>query len=155
MIELLVAMVILAILSTLSFGVYNNAQTRSRDSKRKNDVEQTGRALELYFNDFGKYPNENSGEIGGAGWGSSFEASGEIYMKLLPEDSKSPAYEYRYDVSSDNQKYRVSAKLERDDDPDLDSGLEGKEIKCGTADEAICNFGISSTNASLTDSAFD
>lgn len=48
-IELLVVVVIMVILSTVGVAVYNSAQKRARDSKRRADLKAIQNALEQYY----------------------------------------------------------------------------------------------------------
>ena len=50
LIELLVVIAIMAILSTTGFAVYNNAQGRARDARRKADIDAIAKAYEAHYN---------------------------------------------------------------------------------------------------------
>ena len=69
LIELLIAITILGILVTIGMGTFKNSQRRSRDAQRKANLKQVANALELYYSDYGKYPNANSGKINSCGTG--------------------------------------------------------------------------------------
>ncbi len=56
LIELLVTITILAIVSSIGFSLYGNAQMVGRDGRRKNDLRQIATALELYKQTNGRYP---------------------------------------------------------------------------------------------------
>ncbi len=56
LIELLVVIAIIGLLSTLSIVALNSARARARDARRVADVKQIQTALELYYNEQGKYP---------------------------------------------------------------------------------------------------
>ena len=56
LIELLVVIAIIGILSSVVLASLNTAREKSRDAKRISDVAQLQLALELYFDDDGKYP---------------------------------------------------------------------------------------------------
>jgi general secretion pathway protein G len=148
--ELIVAMAILAILTTGGLTTYTRSLKRGRDAQRKSDLSQIQKALELYFNDKSSYPLDNgSGQIGSDAcqgstcvWGTSaFEDStGTVYMKLLPQDPiESQSYFYRADT--DGLWYQLYAKLENNDDPQAQSFADPP--KCGTND---CNYGVTSSN---------
>jgi len=56
LIELLVVIAIIGILATVSILALTNARAKSRDAKRAGDMKQVQTALELFFNDKGRYP---------------------------------------------------------------------------------------------------
>src|SRR3990167_7229706 len=62
-IELLVVITIIAILIAVVSPSFINAQKKSRDARRKNDLKSVQSALDLYFETNGKYPNSSSGRI--------------------------------------------------------------------------------------------
>ncbi|HPT08499.1 MAG TPA: type II secretion system protein [bacterium] len=80
LIELLVVIAIIGILSTLAVVSLQNARKSARDAKRIADVKQMQTALELYFNDWQKYPATASVTTSGTGT----IASGSVYMVTVP-----------------------------------------------------------------------
>ena len=59
LIELLVVIAIIGLLATLSVIALGNSRAKARDAKRVADVKQVQTALELFFNDNGRYPTNN------------------------------------------------------------------------------------------------
>jgi len=57
LVELLVVIAIIGILATLSVIALNTARAKARDAKRVADVKQVTTALEMFFNDNGRYPD--------------------------------------------------------------------------------------------------
>ncbi len=55
-IEVLIAVSIIGILTTIGLSTYSAAQKKSRDSKRKADLEAIRSALEMYYTDNDSYP---------------------------------------------------------------------------------------------------
>ncbi len=153
LIELLVVMAIIGILSTLSIASYRTSQVKGRDAQRKANLRQIATALEMYYNDKGKYPLVENGKIKACGgvacdWGTGdFTEAGTTYMKLVPKDPLSSGRDYLY-VTTDQRRFQLFAALENTDDKAVNPGISGKI--CGGAGEA-CNFGISSGNTSVTD----
>src|SRR3989344_4746470 len=97
LIELLVVITIIAILVGVAAASYTKAQQKARDGKRKSDLKAVQQALELYFQQYGRYPTSSSGSIqcnitGDSTtktWGTSPFTCGSItYLNLLPKDSK-------------------------------------------------------------------
>ncbi len=56
LIELLVVVAIIGLLAAMSVVALNSARAKARDSKRVGDIKQMQTALELYYNDNGRYP---------------------------------------------------------------------------------------------------
>jgi len=78
LVELLVVIAIIGLLATLSIIALNSARSKSRDAKRVADVKQISTALELFFNDAGRYPTDLE-------WASgSLEYNGQTYLSIIP-----------------------------------------------------------------------
>lgn len=165
--ELMVVMAILGILITVGLASYKSVQMKSRDSKRKSDLRQISSALELYFNDKGRYPaDDGAGMIKGCGtsdaqvctWNSSMtDSKGTIYMVKLPGDIAS-GYQYYYDSYGGQGKgYQLYARLENSQDVDLSRDGQGNVYYyggtvCQTGNKK-CNFGVTSSNLTLDDAS--
>lgn len=131
LVELLVAISIIAILSTIGLAIFSGIQSKARDSIRKNDLRALATALEIYYQKKGKYvegeevkncqtdpdPNNNT-----------FYNAIKNYLSdpnSLPED---PSTKQAYCYISDNGGYRLFAKLENpfnSSDADFISGCPG------------------------------
>jgi len=131
LIELLVVIVLLGFLSITGVSMYQGSQQRGRDMRRKTDLAQIAKSLEMYANDWG-YPDSKSvgvetGKIIGCSngticqWGSAW-TRGSIYMQKLPKDPGNGTYCYQKDPSS-GKWYKLYANLERTDDPDYNDSL--------------------------------
>lgn len=150
LIELLVVIMILGILAALISGNFFTSLKKGRDAKRKGDLEQTQRALEMYYEDKKAYP-----VTAGLTFGSKFcennpcEVSDKVYMQKVPNDPISgKSYQY---LSSDGADYKLFACLENNLQklPYISSGYT---ISCGTNCNGTpgipCVWGVSSTNVS-------
>lgn len=158
LIELLVGLAIVAVMSSALFLVFNPLEQvkKARDARKKNDLSQIQKALEAYYQDFGRYPASdlNYKIKGGSGgsvveWGSPWPP----YMGILPKDSSfEKTFVYVAD-SSNGQSYSLYANLDRGVN-DLDSCRQGKcprapdDKFCGNSSSYICNYGVSSSNIS-------
>lgn len=120
LIEILVAATILAVLAAIGFVSYASINQRSRDSKRKSDIEQVRQALEMYRSDNGYYPATGSGSWTDASGLSSVLVS--TYLPAIPSDPKSPDQVYRYQATNatggNYYGYCVSALLESENPSD-------------------------------------
>lgn len=56
LVELLIIIAFVGLLSAFLFSSYSSVQLRTRDTQRKNDLKQIQTALELYRQDYGRYP---------------------------------------------------------------------------------------------------
>ncbi|KUK79547.1 MAG: hypothetical protein XD95_0312 [Microgenomates bacterium 39_7] len=148
LIELLIAVVIIGILAAIGLGQFHTAQIRARDAQRKDNLSSVAKALEMYYNDQGRYPDDLS-------WGSSLVDPDEpetIYLKDLPNDPSSGAkYDYETDESGDY--YRLYAYIEHGADrcfvegQCLEGGYEGTDCNDGEPDLA-CHYCLASPNVS-------
>lgn len=157
LIELMVIIVILGVLATLISGNFINSLQKGRDARRKNDLAQVQRALELFYEDVKMYPS------GVPPFGSSFcNASGvcptdvKIYMRKLPDDPNE-AYTYNYVADPNGQYYYLFSCVENywnDKGPGVSNGgyCPGPQpTPCGTAPSCggcgVCKYYASSPNA--------
>ena len=135
LIELLVVISIIGILSSLVFASAQDMRARARDAKRKQDLAQIAKAVELYNLDYGSYVIQNSGWNGdGIGW---FNYVGGVYARSIAEalsvdggkipivsdptgaTTCSPTVRYSYMFYRCGQGFFVYAKLEKPSAEDL------------------------------------
>lgn len=146
LIELIVVMSIMGIISVLGISSYTNSFYKAHDARRKDDLRSIMTALQLYYNDHGKYPTAGpncaygqpdcfvvsgggsvpvSGPgLGNAAWIPDLTSD---YIKSLPVDPKNTGggpwekdgYTYAYgNVTADGQNFDLVAQLEWHDDSD-------------------------------------
>ena len=119
LIELLIAVSIIAILISIGVVSYGSVNKRSRDAKRKGDIEQLRSGLEMYRADNGYYPNTGSGSWADASGLST--ALVPTYLPSIPSDPKS-TQAYRFEatnISSGNYYgYCLSTLIESDNPAD-------------------------------------
>jgi type II secretion system protein G len=136
LIELLVVISVIGILAALIMVNFNAARERARDMQRKSDLDQIKKALRMYYNDSNSYPDSVDNKIQACStpstfeWGTAFQCSDMVYMKLLPHDpswkeSGDTDYSYVGDVSG--QDFCLWAELENSSDGDL----ENSHNRCG------------------------
>jgi len=112
LIEILVTVVIIAILTAIGVVAYSSINKRSRDAKRKSDIEQIRSALEMYRSDNGYYPNITWGDYAHA---SGLETLLDPYIPDIPSDPLSTQYYWYKELGLSDGKYYaycLSAHLE-------------------------------------------
>lgn len=111
LIELMVAVSIIAVLSTVGVTAFSKAQVKARDATRKNDLRQIQTALDLYYEKEHKYPGEGNGVGDGANCIS-------ISIPELPSVPKDPQTNepYCYQVNESESLFYLWAKLENSDE---------------------------------------
>ncbi|HEX9817275.1 MAG TPA: type II secretion system protein [Patescibacteria group bacterium] len=150
MIELLIVIVILAILTTIGLRSFSSSQIKSRDSRRKTDLQNITRALEVYYNDKGEYPiSTGNAGIAGQAWGDPFvdpdNPTETLYMNVLPADPSDFNYYY---TSPNGSYFQLYAYLENENDQALTKDADDAVMVYSGTDCVIgtCNYGIASTN---------
>lgn len=129
MVELLVVISIIGVLAAMLLINFNSIRSRSRDARRKADLDQIKKAVRIYYNDMQGYPTSSGGVIQGCGatadaacnWGSAFIGrNSTTYMGYLPVgpqgSAADPEYEY---VSPDTDLFVIVATLENEADEDI------------------------------------
>lgn len=160
--ELLLAMAIMMILSVIGIGAYTQATIKSRDTQRKNDINQIAKALEVFMNDVQRYPHTDvdgemtcpSMDIGvevACGnqifsfTGSAGSRLQALYMDKVPKDPIA-GREYVYQENSTTGGYSLYASLENLEDRDVVVDGEGNTadwgVPCGSA---VCNYKVTET----------
>jgi len=136
LIELLVVISIIGILAALVMVNFNAARERARDVQRKSDLDQVKKALRMYYNDYGVYPESDGGQIKACTppvvlrWGGSFACGSMVYMKKLPTDPVE-GKTYYYNYASSGQDFCLWARLENKSDSDI-SKSQSRCIICGS-----------------------
>lgn len=149
---------VLAVLFSIALAVLQPAEqfNKTADAKRKSDLAQVQRALETYYQDYGRYPMTNAADQivvptdntdPTKEWGSSWKP----YMDVLPKDAKaSKNYAYWVDEASGGQSYRLYASLDRGtkDQSACAGGASCLNLPSGVTCGGVCNYGASSPNVS-------
>ena len=84
-VELLIVLVVIAILAAITIVAYNGIQARGRDARRKTDVANIEKAMEVYYSDHGSYPVPSglTGSIINNGWYTSGDGSWNLLSSSL------------------------------------------------------------------------
>lgn len=157
LIELMVVMAILAILLAIGAGAFTSSMKKGRDATRKANLRAITNALDMYFNDNGRYPSDDgTGGIKGCGGGVGLsptpapaactvngafkDVNNTLYMQQLPTDPvSSQIYYYRAPTT---YQFQIYARLENSLDPAIITP-SGVVPSCGSGP---CNWGLSSGN---------
>lgn len=125
LIELLVVITVIGILVAFVIANFGGVQERSRDAKRKSDLDALKKALAFYNSDFQDYPLACEWSSH-ACWPTLLGPSTTSYIKTVPKDPKNVdlgncnavpnCYLYRYCRLSENS-YVIIANLENTNDP--------------------------------------
>ena len=116
LIELMVAISIVAIISTIAFTSFTQSQMRARDLKRKQDLHSIAVALELFYQVNRRYPCSGAGNVAwifssSTSWlvdsnagtcGGSNTSIAPRYIAALPKD---PLEDNTTGVGSTNRNY--------------------------------------------------
>ena len=94
LIELLVTIAIISTLSSIAIVSFSGQTAKARDARRKSDLENLRQAIEMYYEDNGKYPTtdrwiENTGDgILANETGGLFDQLVPKYISKIPLDPK-------------------------------------------------------------------
>jgi len=142
LLEVLVSTTIIAVLTIIGVVSYGSVNKRSRDVKRKSDIEQIRSALEMFRSDTGGYPAVNTGAFGNVSalnTGNSNTGLVSTYMPSIPTDPK-PAQNYYFratNLDATTGKYYgycICGNLE----------TLGASSSCTIALPGSCNYGLKS-----------
>ena len=139
LLEVLVSATIIAVLTMIGVVSYSSVNKRSRDVKRKSDLEQIRSALEMYRSDNiaepGQYPHPNGASYGNASGLSASLVS--TYIPSIPDDPDTD-YHYRYQAIDSGggvySSYCICAQLEN----------PPTAANACTVDATNCNYGLKS-----------
>lgn len=144
LIELLVVISIIGILTIVSASSFRNAQVKSRDSQRKTDLDSISKALMMYYNDTGSFPDLEVYELFGDEDGF-IGNNNVIYMRKTPKDPvNTGTYRYVYKFDAATKVFNLFANLENKNDPQC------KADPYYSVDGQDYCYGVSSPNAVVT-----
>lgn len=155
LIELIIVMAIFAIIAAIGIGTYTTSQIKGWDTQRVENLAGMRQSLEMYYNDYGKFPQASNGLIlscGGStcswGGGPMDDVNGTVYMRTVPKDPRDPLRKYYYSVAGDQSWFKIYACIENTQDSRrVVGGYAGTNCGlCIEASSSLCNYGISSTN---------
>ncbi|GAB4219107.1 MAG: hypothetical protein Fur009_3580 [Candidatus Microgenomates bacterium] len=144
LLELLLVIIILGVLSSLITSNFFTSLKKGRDAKRKGDLEQIQRALELYYEDKKAYPTSLNFDQS-----LTDNETGKVYMQKIPNDPSNGNYYYQ----SDGTYYKIYACLENNQQilPYISNPTNfscNNTCKDSQGNNVSCIWGISSSNVS-------
>lgn len=157
LVELLVVIAIIGILTMVSVSSFTSSKIKASDSQRKSDLDSISKALMMYYNDKGVFPDSFPFGAGGVD-GLGFTGDNQIvYMTKTPKDpTNSGKYFYVYGVNNNyngkgQKAFNLFANLENSNDSQCQQvdGL-GKYLVDG---KNYC-YGISSPNTIVDQTKF-
>jgi hypothetical protein len=120
-------------LKTPSFFTQLDAESLAKinaDARRVSDIKQVQIALELYYNDVGRYPEFVK-------FGQPFGYKTDVYMTKAPTNPTPGGKDYDYQVCGNGENYRLLYKLETKtgsipagDNVATPAGITGDSMKC-------------------------
>ena len=140
LIELMVAISIIALLFAAGVASYSKATQRSRDAKRKADIEQIRSALEMYRADKSSYPTSTSGLWQDITLDLSTPLVDLNYIPALPTDPQTGfTYQYISPVTAGTTTYCIAAFLEVTNDSGNCIGYAPSTLPDGTTTYVLKN----------------
>lgn len=138
LIELIVVAVIIAILSTIGMVSYSSTTARSRDTKRKSDLQQIRAALEMYRADHAGYPLFSTM----ATVISTLNTDGYVSFTSLPDPKSGFIYIASTGACAAEPcpSYYLCAYLEKG--PATGDANCAATVDCNTTTGTDCNYGV-------------
>lgn len=120
LIELLVVIAVIGLLTSIVLVSLGPARKKARDARRRMDLAQISKAIEMYYDKYGNYPRD----IGWCtqisnpdnNWGPDFQNDIEEWMSNVPLDPNyHDTYQDYFYWNVDDQSYYLYAELEMQD----------------------------------------
>lgn len=106
--EIFIILAVMGMLGTITFNQFSLASAKSRDADRMSSLNELSKAIRLYYQDYGKLPNEN--EINSL-WGKEWRDGDYIYLKLMPKENYLNK-EFCYQVGDGGKSFLFFVELE-------------------------------------------
>ncbi len=116
LIELLVVIAVIGILASVVLASLNSARGKARDARRFSDLRQISLALELYYDDYGAYPQllayiyPARTDPQDVNWTGALTTALRPYINPVPQDPAGRPY--MYSSTNAGQKYGLMTEVE-------------------------------------------
>lgn len=138
LIELLVVISIIGLISSMVLTSLNMARLKARNSKRQADLKQIQVAIELFFNDVGRYPTCVSNNplcstapAGSVGFMSTMEIT-PTYIRTISDDPSNANGQYGYYYARGYRKTTATSFI--------NTGLDSDYILATRLENGPCSF---------------
>ena len=116
LIELLVVIAIIGLLSTSLLVLVNNARIKAREARRKQDISEVQKALELYFLENQNYPH--NGTVGNPNNETDISHLASFlvpaFLSSMPQDPKNFPDNYMYVWKQDGREFGLFVPFAND-----------------------------------------
>jgi len=140
LLELMIVIIILGVLAALISGNFITSLKKGRDARRKGDLEQIQRSLEMFYEDKKAYPASITFDAKFCE-NNPCGATDKVYMQKVPTDPSGK--NYRYCTNTSTNQYQLYAYLENSNDLKI---ISPSYLSSCTADCPNCNYGIAGTD---------
>ncbi|MEK7069132.1 MAG: prepilin-type N-terminal cleavage/methylation domain-containing protein [Patescibacteria group bacterium] len=122
LVELLVVIAIIGLLASIVMASLSSVQSKARDTKRIEDVNQVRKALTIYSSSFNNYPiaTATTTLTATSTVGSALMSSGA--MPRMPQDPS--IYQYNYVSNAEGSSYNINFCLETNSIANYDQGCD-------------------------------
>jgi Tfp pilus assembly protein PilE len=84
MIEILIILVCFFLLGGITYRQFSLAAAKSRDADRMSSLHELSKAIRLYYQDYGKLPNE---KLINSLWGKIWKDGDYTYLEVMPNEN--------------------------------------------------------------------
>ncbi len=116
LIEILVVVAVIGLLAAVITVALKSARASARDTKRKDDIGQVRKAIDLYYQEYGIYPSTSVGTGPTALSDSLFVQGLSQFIQRVPKDPaclSGTACDYQYILNSGQTAYAIYIPFER------------------------------------------
>lgn len=110
--EIIIILISVLILVGITYKQFDLAKAKSRDDRRKGNLNELGQVIRLYYADYGVLPEE---KLINSLWGKEWKDGDYVYLKSVP-DEISLGKGYCYVVENEGKYFSLFADLENKSD---------------------------------------